>query len=131
MLSNFLFVLFLTNQLSGVLSPTPEPPCNWRYQWSDTLDANIKMPPNDTECHLYFSDTLSLVNDDNIPHMLYRVDTQAKFNVCDSTDPIHSVSVGAESTYSVTMNLGSFLFVVSMYSIIRDIINFRLARKFD
>ena len=107
-----LLLLLLTNQISEIISPTSIPACIWNYQWSNTTDLNTYLPNNDTSCDLYSSDTLSLVNADKVPHMLYKV-SEAEFASCNSSSPIHSVSIPAGSTFDVTIFGGDFQLSVS------------------
>ena len=92
---------------------TAIPPCDWRFLLGtgDGADTSLGyLPPQTTQCHLFFSDTLTLVNTGSADRAIFRLNSSAAFASCDTTQlfpGVPSVSVAGGESYSLTLSRGS------------------------
>ena len=93
---------------------TSIPPCEWRFLWThgtegvDPLQGYL--PPNTTQCHLFFSDTLTLINPGTADRSVFRLSSSSAFDTCDTSQlfpGVTSVLLTAGGSYSLTLSRGS------------------------
>ena len=105
-------LLVLIVPLLCATQPTNLPPCDWRFLWASGGEDTFQgyLPPNTTQCHLFFSDTLTLVNTGTADRSIYRLSSSAGFDTCDTSQLFAgatSVTVPAGGSYSLTLSRGS------------------------